>query len=220
MLKGLICAVVLTAAAASAQQQWEAGIIGGYGIGHDLTVSNGFGNAATGYKNGTVFGVYGGLNSYRYWSGEASYLYRDSHLKLESNGTNEDFPAHMHLITGDILAHFRPTGARIRPFVSFGGGIKVMVGSGDESKPQPLGACGAAIAPKCFAALTATTEVLPVGEVGAGVKVQVSKMFQVRLQVRDYLSQKPKDLIATGPGATLSGISNDILATVSLGLTW
>jgi len=219
MLKGLICAVVLAAATASAQE-WDVGIVGGYGIGRDLTVTNPFATASTGFKNGGVFGVYGGQDMYRYWSGEANYLYRNSHLKLDSNGTAEDFAAHMHLITGDMLAHFAPKGSRFRPFVSFGGGIKLMVGTGDESRPQPLGACGTTNNPKCFAALTATNEVLPVGEVGAGVKFQVSKMFRVRLQVRDFISPKPKDVISTGPGATLSGISNDIIATVGLGLTW
>ena len=148
---------------------------------------------------------------YNYWSGEANYLYRKSDLKIDGNGRSADLAAHTHIITGDILAHFRPKGASIRPFVSFGGGVKLMVGTGNENPNQPLGS---------LAALTATNETLPVGEVGAGVKIQLSKMVRLRVQVRDFISRKPQDVIATAPGATLSGMSNDILATVALGLTW
>lgn len=210
MLKSLMCAAVLVAATASAQE-WDVGIIGGIGFAKDLTVKNASASASTGFKNGVAYGVYGGEDMYNYWSGEANYLYRKSDFKLEGGGKSVDFAGHTHLITGDLLAHFTPRGSRFRPFVSFGGGVKLVVGTGQESANQPLGN---------LAALTATNEVLPVGEIGGGVKFQVSKMVRIRLQVRDYLSTKPKDIIATAPGATLTGFSNDLVGTISLGLTW
>jgi hypothetical protein len=210
MRKGLICAVVLAAATASAQQ-WDVGIVGGIGMATDFTVKNASTSAAAGFKNGAVFGAYAGEDSFRYWSGEVNYLYRQSNFKLEGAGKSADFAGHTHLITFDMLGHFRPKGSRIRPFVSFGGGAKVMVGTGQESANQPLGS---------LAALTNTREILAVGEVGAGVKIQVTKRFRIRVQVRDFISQKPQDVIATAPGATLSGMSNDILGTVSLGWSW
>ncbi|MEQ1883422.1 MAG: outer membrane beta-barrel protein [Bryobacteraceae bacterium] len=210
MFKSLICVAILAAATASAQE-WDVGITGGFAMANDLTVKNGANSANAGFKNGAVFGVYAGQDMYRYWSGEANYLYRRSDLKMEGNGKSSTLDGHTHLITGDILAHFRPRGARIRPFVSFGGGIKLMVGTGNEGI-QPLG--------NTLAALTATNETMPVGEVGAGVKIQLSKMVRLRLQVRDFISGKPNDVISTVPGATMSGFSNDILGTVSLGLTW
>jgi len=40
-----------------------------------------------------------------------------------------------------------------------------------------------------------------VGELGAGVKVKLSNHFGLRVQVRDYLSPKPSEVIAPGPGA-------------------
>ena len=119
-------------------------------------------------------------------------MYRAGDVKLEGSGKSVSFGAHTHLITGDFLAHFRPRGAHIRPFISFGGGIEVMVGTGQESATQPLGN---------LAALTATREVLPVGEAGVGVKVQLSKHLRLRVQVRDYFSQAPNDVIAPAPGA-------------------
>ena len=109
------------------------------GYSPSLTVSNGASSASTGVKLGPVVGVYGGEDMYRYWSGEATYLYRAGDLKLAGAGQSVSFGAHTHLITGDFLAHFRPRGAHIRPFISFGGGIEVMEGTGQESFNQPLG---------------------------------------------------------------------------------
>lgn len=215
MLKGLICAAVVlaaTAAYANAQeQQWELGAIGGVGFSPDLTVKNATISASAGVKTGLTLGIYAGQDMYRYWSGEATYLYRAGDLKLEGSGKSVSFGAHTHLITGDFLAHFRPRGARIRPFVSFGGGVEVMVGTGQESATQPLGT---------LAALTATREVLPVGEAGVGVKVQLSKHLRLRVQVRDYFSQAPNDVIAPAPGATLSGLRQDVIGMGAIALTW
>jgi hypothetical protein len=215
MLKSLICAAVLltaTAAVASAQEpEWEVGVIGGVGFSPDMTVKNATTSASAGVKTGVTVGIYGGEDMYRYWSGEATYLYRTGDVKLEGSGKSVSFGAHTHLITGDFLAHLRPRGARIRPFVSFGGGIEVMVGTGQESATQPLGN---------LAALTATREVLPVGEGGVGVKVQFSPHLRLRVQVRDYFSQAPNEVIAPAPGASLSGIRQDVIGMVAVAYTW
>jgi len=215
MLKGLICAAVIFAATAvyanAQEQQWELGAIGGVGFSPNLTVSNSTTSASTGVKTGLTVGVYAGQDMYRYWSGEATYLYRAGDLKLDGSGKSVSFGAHTHLITGDFLAHLRPRGARIRPFVSFGGGIEVMEGTGNESATQPLGN---------LAALTATREVLPVGDVGLGVKVQLSTHLRLRVQVRDYFSQAPNEVISPAPGASLSGVRQDIIGMGAIAVTW
>jgi Outer membrane protein beta-barrel domain len=215
MLKGLICAAVVfaaTAAVAHAQEQeWELGVIGGAAFSPKLTVRNATNSASTGVKTGVVLGVYAGEDMYRYWSGEANYLYRRGDLKLEGSGKSVSFGAHTHLITGDFLAHLRPRGAHIRPFISFGGGVEVIVATGEESATQPLGD---------LAALTATREVLPVGEAGVGVKVQLSRHLRLRVQLRDYFSQAPNSVISPAPGASLSGIRQDVIGTGAIALTW
>jgi Outer membrane protein beta-barrel domain len=208
--KLLLCVAVLSAASASAQE-WEVGVIGGFGFSPDLTVKGPTGNASTGFQNGAVIGAYGGEDMYRYFSGEARYLYRYSDLKLSSNGTSVDFGAHTHIITGDILAHFRPVESRMRPFVAFGGGIEVIQGTGTESAGQPLGN---------FAALTHTREILPVADVGVGIKYQWTHWIRLRAEVHDYIGSAPSEVIAPAPGASLNGVRNDILATGSIGFTW
>ncbi len=215
MFKSLLCAAAMIAATATMARaqgpEWEVGVIGGVGFSPDMTVKNATSSASTGVKTGATVGVYGGEDSYRYWAGEATYLYRTGDVKLEGSGKSVSFGAHTHLITGDFLAHLRPRGARIRPYFSFGGGIEVMVGTGQESATQPLGN---------LAALTATREVLPVGEGGVGVKVQLSPHLRLRVQVRDYFSQAPNEVIAPAPGASLSGIRQDIIGMVAVAYTW
>ena len=215
MLKSLTCAVVMFAAAAglayAQESQWEVGGIGGVGFSPDMTVKNATGSVSASVKPGLTVGAYGGQDMYRYWSGEVNYLYREGDLKLSGNGQSARFAAHTHLITGDFLAHFKPRGAHIRPFVSIGGGVEVMEGTGQEAFNQPLGN---------LAALTATREVLPVGEIGAGVKVRLANHLMLRVQARDYISQAPHEVIAPVPGAKLSGIRQDIIGTGAIALTW
>ena len=104
-----------------------------------MTVKNATTSASASVVTGLTLGAYAGQNMYRYWSGEVNYLYRVGDLKLAGNGQSVTFGAHTHLITGDFLAHFRPREARIRPFISFGGGIEIMEGTGQEAFNQPLG---------------------------------------------------------------------------------
>src|SRR5258708_18475778 len=122
--KTFLCAWMLMGAAFG--EGWEVGAIGGFGYSPSLDVKRqNDGTASTGVKNGAVAGAYGGEDMYRYFSGEARYLYRFSDLKVSSGGVETSFGGHTHIITGDILGHFRPTGARFRPFIAFGGGVKV-----------------------------------------------------------------------------------------------
>jgi hypothetical protein len=210
MLKAIILACGLAAVAANAQQ-WEIGAIGGYGFSSDLTIKNGSASANTGLKNGLTVGMFGGADTYNYWSGELRYLYRFSDLKLSSGGTAVDFAAHNHIINADFLAHFRPRTSRLRPFVAMGGGVKFLIGTGIESATQPLGN---------FAALTATHEILPVGDVGLGVKFNFHKNLRFRAEVRDYISPAPGKVIVTAPGASISGVMNDYVGVAAISYTW
>jgi hypothetical protein len=211
MLKKLVLSGLLAAGLACAQE-WEVGAIGGYGYAPHLTVSNGSASAETGIRSGGVVGVFAGDDMYKFWSGELRYLYRFDDLQLSSGKIKApDFSAHTHIITADFLGHFRPKGSHVRPFIAFGGGAKFMVGSGIESAGQPLGN---------FAALTATHEILPVADIGGGVKIDLHKNLRLRLEMRDYVSPAPNKVIAPAPGASLGGVMNDIQGMVAFSLTW
>jgi hypothetical protein len=138
MLKKLALTGLLAAGVACAQE-WEVGAIGGYGYAPHLTVSNKSSSANTGIRHGAVVGVFAGEDMYDYWSGEIRYLYRFGNLKLSSGNIKAaNFSAHTHIITADFLGHFRPRGSSVRPFIAFGGGAKIMVGTGIESASQLL----------------------------------------------------------------------------------
>ena len=159
-----------------------------------------------------MVGEFAGEDMYKYWSGELRYQYRFSNLQLSSgNITAPDFSGHTHIVTADFLGHFRPRGSRMRPFIAFGGGAKILVGSGIESAGQPLGN---------FAALTATHEVLPVADIGGGLKIDIHKHLRFRVEGRDYISPAPNKVIAPAPGASLGGVWNDIQGLVGFSLIW
>ena len=191
--------------------RWYVGAVGGYGFSNDLTVKGPAGSATTGLRSGGAVGVFAGEETYNYFGGEARYLYRFDDLKLESGSTKVDFGAHMHIAEGNILAHFRPRQSHIRPFIAFGGGIKVLQGTGIESAAQPLGR---------FAALTATREILPTADVGIGVKFTFRQSIRFRVEVRDYISGSPGKVIAPAPGSSLTGILNDVTALAGVAYAW
>jgi hypothetical protein len=191
--------------------RWYVGAVGGYGFTPDLTITRPAGSATTGLNSGGAVGVFGGEDTYNYFGGEARYLYRFDDLKLESGNTKVNFGGHTQIAEGVFLGHFRPRAARMRPFIAFGGGIKILQGTGTESAAQPLGN---------FAALTATREILPTADIGVGVKFNFHQHLRFRIEVRDYISAAPSKVIAAAPGASRSGILNDITALAGLAYAW
>ena len=209
MLKswGLLC---LLAASAWAQT-WEVGALGAYGVSRDLKVTSPAGAANAGFRNGVGVGFFAGDDTYRYWGGEARYIYRFSDLQVSSGSTKVSFGGHTHIVEANFLAHFRPREKRIRPFFAFGGGIKIFQGTGIERAAQPLGR---------FVALTATKEWLPVAGVGVGVKVDIRRHLRFRLEGRDYISGTPDKVLAPVPGAVIGGVLHDFLGMAALSYTF
>jgi len=194
-----------------AQESLEVGAIGGFGFSRSYKITNSTGSANAGFSNGGAIGAYFGGDSGNHWGGEVRYLYRFTDPKLTGPGGSASFDGHTHLITGNILAYFKPRSSKFRPFLSFGGGVKRIEATGRESSTQPLGR---------FAALTNTNELMPLADVGAGIKYSLGKSVKLRLEVHDYLGKRPDKVITVAPGAKASGIFNDIVASVSIGYSW
>jgi hypothetical protein len=188
-------------------EQWELGGAAGYGLYRNQTVSRGTEQAKAGFRHGLALSAVAGHHSHRYLSGEVRYMFRDSDLKISSGSTDSRFSGEAHVVTYDVLLHSAPNGSRVRPFLAFGGGVKVFRGTGQETEFQPLDR---------LAVLTRTSELKPLFSLGGGVRFQISRHAFLRFDVRDYMTPFPKEVIAPVPGARLNGWVHDLVPMVGI----
>jgi len=188
-------------------QKWEIGA----GVGGDFytsqTVSNPVGNANASLAKGVALSAWLGNNTGHVLGGELRYDYEKADLKLSGNGASANFGAHTQAFHYDFLFHLAPPESPVRPFVAAGGGVKVYTGSGTESEVQPLSNIGF---------LTKTSEVKGLISVGAGLKWTVGHNTLLRLEVHDYLTPFPKNVIAPADGSKVGGWLQDFVVMAGL----
>jgi Outer membrane protein beta-barrel domain len=205
----LLLATVFPAASPA---QYGFGALGGWAApSFGLSVNSGSASASAGFAQGGAAGLLAGMNSSRLLGGETRYLVQFSSMKLSQGGTDVRFSARTHLVHYDLLVHARPRGAPVRPFVAVGAGVKFYQGTGAEQTFQPL---------IQFAALTHTTEIKPLISAGGGVKLTLKPQWEVRAEVRDYITPPPEKLITPVPGAKLQGWIHDVVPLVGLVYTF
>ena len=188
-------------------QEWELGVSGGFGFSRNPTVTNDAGSGNAGFKYGLTAGAVAGNDLYDRISGEMHYLYRVSNLKATGGGQQADSSGEAHLIHYDVLYHTADRDAKVRPFLAGGGGLKVYRGTGNERAGQPAGT---------FALLTRTQELKPLVSAGGGVKVALTDTLHLRLEIRDYITPFPKEVVAPAPGARIKGWLHDFVPTVGV----
>lgn len=201
----------LWAMPAAVAQQWEAGGLGGFGITSDVSVKNSAGSVTTGLKNGFAVGAFAGSNDYKYFGGEASYIYREGDLKLDGRGSSVSFGSYTQFLDFRFLVHFAPRESRIRPFLAFGGGVGIYSGTGRESAAQPLNS---------FVGLTHTTETKPMVSGSAGLKMRLTQHLAFRVEFRDYATPYPSRMIAIAPGASGGGWLHNFMPVAGIGATF
>jgi len=206
----LVAAVVLCAPAAFAEN-YEFAVFGGGSFTTKKTVSSTAGTADAGFKPGFAAGVALGNNMYNLIGGELRYTYQKHDLKLESSSTKVTFGGESHSVHYDLLIHGAPKGSRVRPYVAGGGGVKFFRGTGKEALVQPLGN---------IAILTHTHQIEGLISVGGGVKFEFSKSAMLRLDVHDYISPVPQDIIAPVPPGKISGWLHNFVPTVGVSFTF
>jgi len=153
----------------------------------------GFADSATQFKMVNGFRVTARLtlNTKRFIGHEFGYSY--SRTKLGIVGSPDQISTPIHQGFYDYLVYATPEGSWVRPFAAGGGQFSTFV---------PPGAS--------VAYGTGTTKYG--GNFGGGVKVKLNSMFALRLDVRDYVTTKPFDLIGK------SGALHQIEAAAGLGL--
>jgi hypothetical protein len=190
-----------------APKPYEVAGTGGFAFGTGLSVERGTASGKTGFENGFAAGGLVGHNSGRYLGGEVRYLFRGGAARLDVGGSKASLSSSQHAITYDVIWHLKQRGYQVRPFVSGGGGMKWVRGTGMETAAQPGSA---------FLALTATSQVVPAFGGGAGVKVRVNDRTLFRFEVRDLISTAPTQVLAPAPGASVKGLFHDLMFLVSV----
>jgi hypothetical protein len=201
----LVCSATLTMA-----QSWEVGggVGGGFYTSQDVT--SGSGSASAKIQTGPVGSVWLGNTWQGRWSGELRYDYGMGNLALSSGGTSASFSARTQQFHYDLMWHATGSESRIRPYVAVGGGVKLYQGTGAQVAYQPL---------SNYALLTQQQDLTPMVSAGAGLKFQMSQHVQIRLDVHDYLTPFPKNVITPNTGAKVGGWLQDIVPMVGISYT-
>ena len=206
-----ILIVLSTMTAVCLAQSWEAGGAAGAGLAPGVTASNAAGHAITGFTDSPAFGVYIGQDISKRLGGEIRYTLRTGDLRLSSGSTKAVFGGQSHLVHYDLLMYGRPPRSKARPFVSVGGGARISRGTGPEVVYQPLWQ---------YALLTKTRQAQAVVSLGGGVKWRLSRALVLRVEVRDYLSPFPKQVIEPAGSTKIGGWLHDIVPLVGFGVAF
>ena len=192
-------------------QKYELGILGGVSLYDTKTVTNPRGTADAGFKPGYVAGVTLGHNTYQHIGGEIRYTFLQNEMKLSSGSTEATFGSQAHTVHYDVLIHATGVESPVRPYVAFGGGMKYYRGTGTEQPFQPL---------SNIAILTKTSDTKGLVSVGGGVKMQMTHKVWLRLDVHDYLTPFPNNIITPASGSSASGWMNNIVGTGGIVFTF
>lgn len=202
--------VALTFLSACLAQDWELGANGGFGWYIYPTITNAAGSVQAGVSAKGAIGVTLTENMYPHIGGEIHYLFRFGGPQLKADGTQANMSGHTNVITYDFLFYTSSRESTIRPFVSGGAGIKVYTGTGERfpDPNQPL---------INFALLRPVTQVEPAISVGGGVKFQLPKHVQLRIELRTLMTPLPDHVFRPTGKATIRGWLYDLepLAGVS-----
>ncbi len=194
----------------SMAQSWEigGGVGGGFYTSQDVTSSAG--SASAKIQTGLAGGAWFANNSQGHWSGELRYEYQMGDLALSSGGTTATFGAHTQQFHYDVMWHATPSESRIRPYVAVGAGIKLYQGTGAQVAYQPL---------SNYALLTQQQDLRALVSAGGGVKFQIAPHVQLRVDVHDYLTPFPKNVITPNVGAKVGGWLQDCVPMVGISYT-
>jgi hypothetical protein len=166
------------------------------------------GTASASIRNNVTASAWVGNSNNEHWGGEFRYSYQRGDLRLNQGSTQASFSSDSHAMSYDLLYHFKDREYQVRPFVAFGGGIQTFRGTGQEVLVQPL---------SNIALLTKAQDLVPMASVAAGFKVQLSAHAQLRVDVHNYVTPFPKQVIVPFNGS-VGRLMNNIVPMV--GISW
>lgn len=205
----LVVCLAVSAAPAALAQKWElgGGASGSFYTSKDATLPSG--TATTKIAPGFGLGVWATNNTSARWGGEIRYTYQNADLRVEQGSTSASMSSDSHALHYDFQWHTTEAGSRVRPYIAFGGGVKLYRGTGSEVQFQPLSQ---------YIILTKTTELTGMGSVGIGIKAKLSPHWQFRADVHDYITRFPKNVLQPNVGVQVGDWFHNFVPMV--GLTW
>ncbi len=210
MTKRVVClfSALLATASTAWCQKWEfGGAVGGGFYTSQTVVNSAAGNGTAKIGAGMSAAAWLANSTSDRWGGELRYDFQRGALGLRSGSASASFGAISHAIHYDVHLHFAPREAALRPFVSFGGGMKMFQGTGQEVVIQPLSR---------IALLTKTMDVRPVVSVGVGVKARLSERWNLRAGVWDFFTPFPNKVITPNVGSSVGGWMHDFVPMVGI----
>jgi outer membrane protein W len=208
----LMFLALAAAVPAAFAQKWEVGIGAGGSFLTSETITNPAGNADATRDPGLALSAWLDNNiGTGLFGGELRYDHENGDLKLSSDGTTVKFASQSNAIHYDFVVNFAPSESAVRPFVSAGAGVKWYTGTGNEQVYQPL---------SNIAVFSDVRDLRALVSFGAGVKFNIAKSVLLRLEVHDYLTPFPNQLIAPAPGSNVGGWINDIVAMAGIGFAF
>jgi outer membrane protein W len=208
-LMSLALAVATPAAFA---QQWEVGFGAGGSFLTSDTIDNPAGNAQATRNPGLALSAWLDNNiGTGLFGGELRYDHENGDLKLSSGGTSATFASQSNAVHYDFLFNFASSESVVRPFIAAGGGVKWYSGTGTEQVYQPL---------SNIAVFSDVRDMKALVSVGAGIKFSIAKSTMLRLEVHDYLTPFPSNLIAPVSGSSVSAWVQDFVAQAGLSFSF
>lgn len=206
-VRGLIALGALAAAPAAVAQNWEFGGGAGASFYPANTITNGAATATIDTQNSIAGGLWLVQNMSKHWGGEVRLDYTRGDLELTSGSARAGFNSEAYAMHYEFQWSATAPSARIRPYLSAGAGVKYYRGIGTEVEFQPLSQ---------FALLTKTNQLEALFTVGGGVKFRVTDHFGVRLEVHDYLTPYPKDIVVPNTGSNIKGWMQSVVPMIGI----
>jgi hypothetical protein len=207
-----ICAMGLIGLAPAAlAQKWEfgGGLGGSFYPSGDVT--NNSTKASAGIRTNIASGVWLGQNGSNKWGGEVRFDYQRGDFSLERGSTAATLSGESYGLHYDVLWHATSRESKVRPFLGAGAGFKVYRATGQPGLVQPLSQ---------YALLTQGDELRPLLSLGAGIKCQIAPSVQLRLEVHDYITPFPKEVIAPNVGSSTPRILQNIVPMLAIAYTF
>jgi outer membrane protein W len=207
LIQVLTAAGVLALAPAAFAQKWEFGGGAGASFYPANTITNGSASASLDTQTGLAGSLWLANNPTAHWGGEARIDYSRGDLQLSSGNTQAKFNSEAYALHYDFQWYPIRSESRVRPYVTAGGGVKYYRGIGNEVEFQPLSQ---------FALLSKTNQLKPMLSVGGGVKFRLTDRIGIRMEVHDYLTTFPDNMIVPNNGSKISGWMQDIVPMVGI----